>query len=259
MNNDARLRLSSSDPVIADNVIAGNWAASRGGGLYLDNADPLITNNTITANTADSHGGGAYTLYSHPTIANTVVAFNSSGLFASSGGPTTRHNCVFGNGAYNFSGLSDPTGTNGNLSTDPLFARLPNDGGDGWGDNPSTPGVDEAANDDYGDLHLQAGSPCIDAGDNDDTFGDGDLDGHPRIAWCTVDMGAYEYQGPFGDFFNDCDVDLEDYALLEVCLWFSGPGVIPPFDECIDVFDFDPDNDVDLGDVAKFQQVFTIQ
>ncbi len=37
----------------------------------------------------------------------------------------------------------------------------------------------------------------------------------------------------------------------------SGPLTPPPFDECIWVYDFEPDGDVDLEDFASFQQQFT--
>jgi hypothetical protein len=66
-----------------------------------------------------------------------------------------------------------------------------------------------------------------------------------------------------GDFNDDGTVDLDDYAALVVCL--DGPGVIPNPDdpgittcevECLNAFDFDHDRDVDLRDVAEFQQVF---
>jgi len=47
-------------------------------------------------------------------------------------------------------------------------------------------------NDDY---HLQADSPCIDAGDNRaPELPDTDKDGNPRIVNGIVDMGAYEYE-----------------------------------------------------------------
>jgi hypothetical protein len=72
-----------------------------------------------------------------------------------------------------------------------------------------------------------------------------------------VDVGAYEYQGPFGDFYEDCDVDPEDYEIFEACPWFSGPGEEPPFEECLEVFDFYADADVDLDDFAAFQMVFS--
>lgn len=91
------------------------------------------------------------------------------------------------------------------LTIDPGFVRLPSDGGDGWGDDPSTPGVDESLNDDFGDLRLRPSSHAIDRGDAALVMpGDTDLDGHPRLAddpgipngpGGALDMGAYEFQG----------------------------------------------------------------
>ena len=83
--------------------------------------------------------------------------------------------------------------TGDNIIADPLFARLPSDGGDGWGDNPWTP-QDEGANDDWGDLRLLPGSPCVDAGDSTHLPEDltTDLGGNSRIRGRQVDMGAYE-------------------------------------------------------------------
>src|SRR6185503_20422233 len=162
--------------VIAGNEIAGNAAPSGGGGLYLNSSSPAISNNTITRNRATTHGGGLYSNSSIATIVNSVVAFNASGMYRTgSGNPTLRHNCTFANTAYDYSGLANPTGTNGNISVDPLFEQPPNSGLDGlWGTSDDNPG----------DLHLSDGSPCIDSGDPAFVPPPGaelDLDGRPRI------------------------------------------------------------------------------
>jgi len=64
-----------------------------------------------------------------------------------------------------------------------------------------------------------------------------------------------------GDFDNDGDVDLVDFANLADCL--DGP-ILPPTPtpptsvlQCLDAFDFDVDGDVDLDDVADFTIEFT--
>jgi len=65
-----------------------------------------------------------------------------------------------------------------------------------------------------------------------------------------------------GDFDQDGDVDLDDYAVLTDCL--AGPDATPaPTDpqvtaqECLDVFDSDVDDDVDVEDFASFQNQYT--
>ena len=220
------LGLYSSSPTIANNTISGNRAVDGGGGMWLYSASPIIANNTITANGAFS-GGDLWMYSASPTIANNIFAFNSSGIFNyidewGQGTPTLRYNCVYGNTEYDYSNLPDPTGTDGNISADPTFVRNPSDGGDGWGDDPATPGVDEGANDDYGDLQLRSGSPAINTGDP--SFvpqpGETDLDGHARVLCGRVDMGAYE----FGIGDHDCDrtVTLADFAAWDACM--TGPG-----------------------------------
>jgi hypothetical protein len=66
-----------------------------------------------------------------------------------------------------------PAGT-GNVTNAPLFVNT-----NGWSN-----------------LRLQSNFPCINLGNNAYAPSLPDLDGRPRIAGGTVDMGAYEYQGP---------------------------------------------------------------
>ena len=152
---------------------------------------------------------------------------------------------------------ADPTASvvwgQGNFSADPMFVRNPSDGGDGWGDDPGTADVDEGVNDDYGDVRLRAGSPCIDAGDPGFVGqpGETDLDGHARVLCERVDMGAYEFG--IGDFTCDHRVDLGDLRVWQSCI--TGPGGGPYAPGC-EAFDFEFDGDVDLEDFAGFQGTF---
>lgn len=157
--------------VVAGNLITANFGTSSGG-IYVGSGTATLYNNSIVGNSG--HGVvSAGTV----TIVNSIVAFNSSrGVATNYTGSTAvvNHCDVYANGAGNFLGLVDPTGQNGDISSDPLFQdRL------------------------HGDYHLQSGSPAIDSGD--DFFvlsGALDLDGHPRVLGAHVDMGAYEYGAP---------------------------------------------------------------
>ncbi len=92
------------------------------------------------------------------------------------------------------------------IDIDPKFVRNPSDGGDGWRDNPDTPGIDESANNDLGDLRLRPDSPAINTGDNEGAVYwkrgncghhekkplETDRAGESRIQEGTVDIGAHE-------------------------------------------------------------------
>ncbi|HRX83778.1 MAG TPA: right-handed parallel beta-helix repeat-containing protein [Phycisphaerae bacterium] len=241
----------SGNPIISNNVIRGNLA-DRGGGLSCRSRG-TIANCTIACNRAAQNFGGAlYVLFGEEQlhIVNSLVAYNSSGVYLETYGlPTFGHNCLFGNSTYNYlshSGLSDPTGSDGNISMDLRFLRTPDAGTDGlWA----------TADDDHGDLRLSPDSPAVDAGDNSYAFGAFDISGQPRVTdgdadgLAVVDMGAYEYRLVIpGDLDGDGEVTLADFGLWRDCLAGPGEDILP----LCATADLDGDSDADLGDFALF-------
>ena len=213
----------SSSPTLTNITFSGNNAYVCGGGMYNDSSSPTITNGTFSGNTAfDGVGGGMYNAYSsNTTLTNVIFSGNNaknggginnnsnsnltlinvtfSGNYSPFGGAiciygsTTLKNCIaWGNTSSQFYGDSpNITCSNieggisgeGNIDTDPKFVRNPSPGPDNnWG----------TSDDDYGDLRLQADSPCIDKGNSDVVTVTTDLDGNPRISGNAVDLGAYE-------------------------------------------------------------------
>ncbi len=167
-----------------------------------------LVNCSFSCNTASHNGGGVYNDSCSTILTNCILwentANNGYQIYNYDSSVTVSHSDIQG-------GLME----NGNIDADPLFVRNPSPGLDGmWGTD----------DDDYGDLQLQAGSPCIDAGDNtavpydtadldndsdtteripldlsfiprfvDDPFtidtGISDLPDYPDV----IDMGAYEW------------------------------------------------------------------
>ncbi len=166
------MHLYYSNPTLTHVTITNN-TAERGGGMDLEVSNPTFTHVTISDNTALSGiGGGMYLKYnSNPILTNSIIWNNSSEsiYFLDAGNPnsiTINYSDIQGGQEeIETNGNGGIYWLEGNIDADPLFIRNPDDGGDGWGDDPYTPEVDEGANDDFGDLHLQAGSLCIDAGD----------------------------------------------------------------------------------------------
>lgn len=205
-----------------------------GGGVHTDAIE--MTNSLLVANRAGRgdaggtpgvavHGdGGAATCLAgvirHCTIADNMVYWRDSdasrdgevltGLGAGilcTAGTTVTNSIVYGNtpdqmagqdcNQVGYSDIGDgacPAGR-GNLDEQPLFI-----GRGAWVDvndsrlvvSPDEPSAVWTS----GDYRLQAGSPCIDAGDPNHVPDANamDLDGNPRLADRAVDMGAYEFR-----------------------------------------------------------------
>jgi len=233
-NRGGALHIYENSPTVTNCVFVGNSATGNGGAVNNEawqttSALATFVNCTFVDNESDSQFGGVGNLgYCHSILSNCILwhnrdtdGFGPSSQIPGDGGSvklTLTHCCIQG---WTVGGRGrDP---NGNINANPLFAHEPDDGGDGWGDNTATPDVNEAANDDFGDLRLQPGSLCIDAGNNSavppdsaDLDSDGDtnepipwdLSGKPRFIDDPatfdggsgrppiVDMGAYEFVPP---------------------------------------------------------------
>lgn len=157
---------------IVNSIIAHNTAGQTGGGLYASTRTTLV-NCTIAYNAAPA-GGAIQATSGLLTMTNCIAASNIPGLLFSASNAVFSNNDFYSNTAYNFSGVTDPTGTSGNISKDPLFA------------NTGT------------DFHIKATSPCVEGGLNSVVVGTTDVYGKPRINGMNVDIGADENDGTVG-------------------------------------------------------------
>ncbi|RJP38592.1 MAG: right-handed parallel beta-helix repeat-containing protein [Phycisphaerales bacterium] len=148
-------------------VFRGNRCGDYGGAFFQWAGSLTLTNCTFADNWVRNFFGGGVSSIPKPTIVNCVFWGNRSprGDVQRQQRSTTsaviNHSCVQGwTGSY---------GGVGNHGLDPRFIDF-----------------------DKGDFRMEAGSPCIDAGDNAAVTSPHDLDGNPRILNDVVDMGAYE-------------------------------------------------------------------
>ena len=199
------------------NVIAYNHAVSQGGGVFVDDGaaavlhNDLIHHNTTSSGMAggilvDDGADGNGPVSSSIQLVNCTVAYNNDGV-----PPADVYNDPGGNGIY----LDGRNALSSAAVTNCIFWRNGDDfyqqedrfilavthslsmervvgAGNLIGRDPLFAGV--AA----GNFSLLAGSPCIDAGDNQPwvgIVGATDFDSRPRIVNGTVDLGALEFVG----------------------------------------------------------------
>ena len=139
-----------------NNCVLVRNLAQEGGAAYRCG----LINCTVVSNTATSTGGGV----NDSGVTNCIVYFNTAPFGSNYSGTVPMIFCD-----------TTPLTTNGyaNLTNDPALVNLAG-----------------------GDCHLQAASPCINSGNNSYVTTATDLDGNPRLAGGTVDIGAYEVQSP---------------------------------------------------------------
>jgi hypothetical protein len=190
---------SNSAITLLNNVLNVNEVARYAGGAYVDSLGGTINiiNNTIYDNNTISHnGGGIY--FRGRSNATTFNLYNNIIWNNTAGGD--------GDDIYGYDDSdSDNTGAIVNLYN--------NNYSDFYSECDNTPGcvpdINMGSNRDEDplltpDFHLQAGSPCINKGDNSaPDLPATDFEGDPRIFYDTVDIGADEYSCVLdGEIFN---------------------------------------------------------
>jgi len=212
VDNNCDRGIYCDNGIIEGCIISRNSCGSSGGGIYSQNLK--IKDCIVVGNKTQNYGGGIFCnnfsqIINCTIVANITVEDNKVGGLCDFGGSRLLSNILWSNKsgdnyyqlncAAQYSCIQDEDPNvhvgPGNIDDYPEFVREPNDGGDGFGDDPDTPGIDEGANDDLGDLHLMKNSPCINAGLPNYIAGidDLDIDGQPRVIAGRVDMGVDEY------------------------------------------------------------------
>jgi hypothetical protein len=216
-----------SSSVITNCIFFENMGeADGGGGIGNINSNPTITNCTFWSNSTSTVGGGdgIHNIYSQPKIVNSIF-YQGTG--------TTNPEIFDDSGSISFVSYSNIEGGFsgvGNINSDPLFADPEN-----------------------GNFHLLAGSPCIDAGDNEAVPSNVTTDfyGKPRFyddpsttdtgngTPPIVDMGADEY-------VYTAATDTDSDGIPDD--WEIAHGLDPNSDDAND----DPDND-GLSNLEEYQ------
>ncbi len=237
------LRNNESWPTLDNCLFSGNHADGDGGAMHNRASRPVMVNCTFSRNTASGSGDGILsTYYSTATLTNCVMwhaspdAESVQQLAKSSDSSYATDYCCVQD--YSAPGK-------GNMQNDPLFV------------SPLGPDSIYGTIDD--DLRLLPQSPCLNKGDTSAVETDHDLAGESRVLLCKVDMGAYESAEGFffADVDGNCLIDLVDYLDMSFCLDRLAYERSSIVQTCLALFDGDADGDIDLADLALFQQAFT--
>ncbi len=112
-------------------IFSQNDASSDGGAIYITSCDASIRGCTFYQNYSHPSGASIALMDAGIELNNSIVTLsNGIGIVAYHSLPGASFSCndFYGNGGGNYGGLiSDQTGTNGNISADPLFCGAPND------------------------------------------------------------------------------------------------------------------------------------
>ncbi len=174
--NGGAIMVDGGSMTLSNVLTTWNSATTEGGGLYVVDGAVAALNVTIGGDDAPSGGSVALSGTSTVLIRNSIMYGSATGdgvAVGSSAVYSGTYNNVYGHASDLYTGIDDPTGTNGNLSEDPTFTAVSDDG--------------DLTNDDW---TLRPGSPSIDAGDPSKSLLDAD--------GSRADQGAYG--GPGGEW-----------------------------------------------------------
>lgn len=212
--------------IVSNSIVHFNNSTSNGGGIYND-YDGTIYNCIISSNT----NWGIYN--KDGSVYNCTLYNNKGGIHVNTGGMV---NCIswqngetdIEGGTVSYSCFKEATGTNGNINADPMFINV--DGNvSSW------------------IYQVKNGSPCIDAGNPDESYNDGcqppgkgglrnDMGAYGGPYNCNwgVNIGKYDLIGfltgrktlyglqfPFADINSDDKVDTAD--LIDLILYLTSP------------------------------------
>ena len=233
-NNGAGVWIDGGSPQFRGCTFTDNWATTSGGGAYTTNLGaPLFDRCVFRDNKSNGDGAALGNNFAgNVTVRNSLmmgnIAVQASVLQNGGVNPTfaTLVNCtVYANVSTSSgtgSAIRNSTGAQSTLVNSIVWANSRAGIVDqqaafwmgegvvanynivqGWsgslggvGNSPENPQFvnDAPSNLSLADLHLQASSPAVDAGDNGAMNSTSDLDGLPRLRGPNVDLGAWELQ-----------------------------------------------------------------
>jgi len=154
---------------ITNVTFAGNSATNYGGGLVMTGQAEVSVNNVTFAGNSAEHGGGVYIFNGSMNMQNTIIADSPSGGNCEGKPLNSLGNNLSSDESCEFTASGDL------LNTDPILGALSDNGG-------ATQ-----------TMALLAGSPAIDAGNND-TCAATDQRGVTRPQGDVCDIGSYEFE-----------------------------------------------------------------
>ncbi len=177
------LYLGNSGPVLTNTIVADNQASQAGSGLYVRGSTPRLLHTTIARNGTTDPGAGDGSglwitddgsVYSRVMLTNTILVGHQAGITVAAGSTATLEATLWGQGAW--ANGTDEAGTGLIITGTPAHNY--------WG-------LPAFLDPDGGDYHVGPSSAALDGGVEAGVSVD--LDGEPRTAGASPDLGADEW------------------------------------------------------------------